>query len=81
MDADAVFDPLVSRHAGVAGAHAGLRLDGAAHRVDHAPELDDRAVAGALDDATVMHRNDRVDEIATKGSQAREDAVLVGSRE
>jgi hypothetical protein len=28
-----------------------------------------------------MHRDDGVDEIAAKGSQAREDAVLVGAGE
>jgi hypothetical protein len=40
-------------------------------------ELDNCAVAGALDDAPVMHGEDRIDEIAAKGSQAREDTVLV----
>jgi len=40
-------------------------------------EFDENAVAGALDDAPVMHRDDGVDEIAAQGSQAREDTVLV----
>ena len=61
--------------------HGGLDFDSAAHGVDHAAELDDRAVAGALDDAAVMNRDRGVDEIAAQGSQAREDAILVRSRE
>jgi hypothetical protein len=77
MDADTVFDPLFGRHAGVALDHAVLHFDRAAHGVHDAAELDDRAVAGALDDAPVMHRDDGVDEIPAKGSQARKDAILV----
>ena len=77
VDADAKLDPLLRRQAGVALDHAALHFDRAAHRVDHAPELDDRAVAGALDDAPVMNGDDGVDEIAAKGPQAREDAILV----
>ena len=34
--------------------HGVLNFDGAAHCVDDAAELDDRAVAGALDDAAVV---------------------------
>ncbi len=50
MDPNAVFYPAFGRHAGVALDEASLHLDRAAHRVDHAAELDDRAVPGALDD-------------------------------
>ena len=64
MDADAKFDAFFGRQARVALDHAVLYLDRAAHRVDHAAELDDRAVAGALDDAAVMHRDGGVDQIA-----------------
>ena len=51
MNADAKLDALFRRQADIALDHAGLDLEGAAHRVDHAAELDDRAVARALDDA------------------------------
>jgi len=44
----------------------------AADRVDGTPELDDRAVAGALDDSAVMGGDCRVDEIGAKASQAVE---------
>jgi len=38
--------------------HAVLHLDRAAHRIDHAAELNEAAIAGALDDAPAM-RGDR----------------------
>jgi len=81
MNSDAIFDAPLGRHTGVALDEAVLHLDGAAHGVHHAPELDDRAVSGALDDAPVMNRDDGVDEIAAQGSQARKNAILVRSRE
>ena len=66
MDADPKFDAPVRRHAGIALDHAVLHFDGAAHRVDHAAELDDRAVAGALDDAAVVDGDGRIDQIAAQ---------------
>ena len=53
MDADAEFDASILWHTAVALDEAGLHLDGAAHRRPRA-KLDDRAVAGALDDAAAM---------------------------
>ena len=81
MNADAEFDAPVRRHAGVALDHAVLHFDRAAHGVDDAAELDDRAVAGALDDAAVMHGDGRVDQVAAQRPQAREDSILVGAGE
>jgi len=77
MNADAEFDSAVVRHAGVALDHAALNLDGAAHRVDDAAELDQSAVASALDYPPVVHGDRRVDEIAAQGPEPREGAVLV----
>ena len=54
MDADAELDAALGRKASVAFDHAVLHLDGAAHSVHHAAELDESAVAGALHDAPVM---------------------------
>ena len=59
--------------------HAVLHFDRAAHGVDHAAELDDRAVAGALDDAAVVGGDGRVEQVAAKPSKARQCSVLVGS--
>ena len=77
MNADAELDTPVLRHAGVALDHRVLHLDGAAHRVDHAAELDDRPVAGALDHAPVMHGDGRIDEIAAQRPEPRQRTVLV----
>ena len=81
MDADAEHDAAVLRHAGVALDHGVLNLDRAAHGVDDAAELDDAAVAGALDDAPVMGGDGRIDQIAAQRAQARKDAILVRARE
>ena len=79
MNADPEDDAAILGHPGVALDHGVLNFDGAAHCVDDAAELDDRAVAGALDDAPVMHGNGRVDQVAAQRSQPRQDAILVGA--
>ena len=81
MDADAELDAALGRHAGVAFGQAVLHLDGAAHGVDHAAELDQAAVAGALDDAAVVGGDGGVDQIATQAPETRERALLVGAGE
>jgi len=53
----------------------------APHGVDDTAELDDRAVASALDDATMMHGDGRIDQIAAQRPESRQDAILVRSRE
>ena len=58
-----------------------LHLDRAAHRVDDAAELDDAAVAGALDDAAVMRGDGRVDQVAAERPKPRKRAVLVRAGE
>ena len=81
MNADAKLDPTFRRKAGVALDHARLHLEGAAHGVDHAAELDDDPVAGALDDAAMMGGYCRVDEVAAETPKARKRPVLVGAGE
>jgi len=77
VDADAILDAALGRQAGVALNHAILNLDGAAHGLHHTAEFGQHAVAGALDDATVVDRDRRVDQVAAKRTQARQGAVLV----
>ena len=77
MDADPKFDALVGRDPSVALDHAVLDFNGAVHCVDDTAELDDAAVAGALDDAAVMHGDGRVDQVAAERPQPRQDPVLV----
>ena len=67
--------------AGVALDHAVLHLDRAAHGVDHAAELDEAAVAGALDDAPAMRGDGGIDQIAAQPPQPRERAILVRAGE
>ena len=81
MNADAELDAALGRQAGVALGHAVLHFDGAAHGVDHAAELDENAVAGSFDDASVMRVDGGIDQIAAQPTQARERAILVRSRE
>ena len=79
MDADPKFDALVRRDPSVALDHRPLDFNGAVHRVDDTPELDNRAIAGALDDAPVMHGDGRIDQIAAERPEPRQNPVLVGS--
>ena len=58
-----------------------LHFDGAAHGVDHAAELDEAAVAGALDDAPVMRVDGGIDQIAAQPPEARKRTFLVGAGE
>ena len=77
----AKLDALVGRDLGVALDHRPLDFNGAVHRVDDAAELDDAAVAGALDDAPVMHCDGRVDQVAAEGPKAREDSIFIRTRQ
>ena len=81
MNADAELDAALRRQAGVAFDEAALHLDGAAHSVDHATELDQASVAGALDDAPAMRGDGGIDQIAAKPPEARQRAILVGAGE
>ena len=74
------FDALVWRDLYVALDHRRLDFNGAVHGVDDTAELDDAAVARAFDDATVMHRNSRVGQVASKGPEPSEDAILIRAR-
>ncbi len=79
MNPDAEFDSTVLRHAGVTLDEAVLHFDRAANRVHDAAELDDRAVAGALDGPAVMRSDGGIDQIAAETAKAREGSVLVGA--
>jgi hypothetical protein len=43
-----------------------LDFDGAVHRVDNAPKLNDAAVARSLDDAPMVNGDSRVDQVAAQ---------------
>ena len=71
MNTDAKFDALVGRDLGVALDHRPLDFNGAVHCVDDAAELDDAAVAGALDDPPMVYGDGRIDQVATERPQPR----------
>ena len=81
MNADAELDAALGRQAGVALDHAVLHLDGATHRIDHASELDEAAVAGALHHAAVMGGDRGIDQIAAQRPEPRERAILIRARQ
>ena len=54
-----------------------LDVEGGAHRLDHAAEFDDRAVARALDEPAAMARDGRIDEVGPQRSQPRDRALFV----
>jgi hypothetical protein len=79
MNADTEFDLAIGRHARVAFDHRVLHLDGATHRIDHGTKFDQSAVTRALDDAPVVDRDRRIDQIAAQRAQTGERAVFVGT--
>jgi hypothetical protein len=65
------------RQPGVALDHAVLHFDRAAYGIDDAAELDERAVAGALEHPSVMRWDRRVNEVAAQSPKPRQSAVLI----
>jgi hypothetical protein len=54
-----------------------LHFNRATHSVDHAAELDQRAVAGQLDDAPVIQGDGGVDDVAAQRTKSGERTILV----
>ena len=81
MNADPELDAALLRQAGVAFGHAVLHLNGATHGVDDAAELDQAAVAGPFDDATVVRVDRGVDQVASQAPEPRKRALFVSAGE
>ena len=81
MNADAKLDALVERDPCIALDHGVLHFERAAHRVDDAAELNHAAVAGALDDAAMMHGDCGIDQVAPQRAQPRQDSIFVPAGE
>ncbi len=77
VDADAKLDSLVARTVGVVRDDRGLDVERVAHGVDGAGKLDQRAVAGGLDDAPAIRRDLGVQQFAAQRPQPRQGAGLV----
>ena len=63
MDADPELDPPVLRHIGVLRRHGALDFDRATRPIDRAGELDQQAIAGGLDDASMMFGDFGIDDV------------------
>ena len=81
MNADPELDTALRRQARIALGDAVLHLNCAAHGRDHAAKLDKNAVASALDDASVVHGDDRIDQVAAECPKPRKRAVFVSTGE
>ncbi|HVH76128.1 MAG TPA: hypothetical protein VM755_14535 [Stellaceae bacterium] len=81
IDADAKANALALGEIGVAILHPLLQHDGAAHGIDHRGELDQDAVAGCLEDASAVLRDQRIDQFPPVAFERRERAFLVRAHE
>ena len=63
---------------GVALGHRVLDFNGAAHSLDHTRKLDERAVAGGLDDTTAMTCDRRIEKTGAQSPEPRKCPLLVG---
>ena len=77
VNADAKFDPLVLRHIGILLRHAALNFVGASDGIDHAGELNESAVPGILDDASVMLSDFGIEKRLSESFQLRQRAFFV----
>jgi hypothetical protein len=77
VNADAKFDPFVLRHIGIVFGHAALDFVGTSHGVDHAPELNESAVPGILDDAPAMIADFGIKKRLSQSFQLRQRAFFV----
>ena len=77
MNADAKFYALLGRDTRVALDHGMLHFECAAHRVDDAAELDDAAVASALNDAAMVYGDRGINQIAAQCAQSRQSSIFV----
>ena len=81
MDAHAEFDALIGPYPRIALRHCALLLDRAAGRVHRTAELDQNAVAGALDDAATMFRDRRLQQFTAVSVEPGECSFLVDTHE
>src|SRR6516164_403727 len=81
IDPDAEPDPALLGHVRLTVDHPSLDLYGAAHRVDHARELCQEAVAGILDSAAAMLGDLRIDHFPEVGPETLVRPLLIVSHQ
>ena len=77
VNADAKFDPLVLRYIGIVFGHAALDFVGTSDGINHAGKLNESAVAGILDDASVMLSDFGIEKRFSESFQLRQRAFFV----
>jgi hypothetical protein len=81
VDADAIVDAGVRRHASVAFGYPSLHFCRTAQSVDYAPELRQESIASRFDDPTAILTDFGVDQFAPMRLQPPERSCLVGAHE
>ena len=79
MDADAQLDAAVWRTVATPISYFALDPYRTAERIDDADELDEKPVAGGLDQPAAMRRNRRVDHLGPNEPEPMQRAFLVGT--
>src|SRR6266566_5122928 len=77
VNADAKFDPLDLRHIDILFGHAALNFDGAAYGIHDAPEFNESAIPGILDDAPAIISDFGIKKRLSESSQLRQRAFFV----
>jgi hypothetical protein len=77
IDSDPELDSVLIIRA--APSHSGLNFQGAAHSIDRAAELGQKAVAGMLEHPAVMRLDLRLEQLATNRHEPIERAFFVGA--
>src|SRR5215472_5494503 len=77
VDADTELDPLLRRDLGISLGHPPLHLDRTPHRVHHAGEFRQEAVAGVLYDPASMLRDLRIDQLSEVSFEPLVRALLI----
>jgi hypothetical protein len=80
-NANTKLDPLFGGHTGIALGHATLHVHGAAHRIDHAGELQQQAIAGGLDDPATVLGDLGVNKLPPVVLQSRQGGAVVAAHE
>ena len=81
IDPDAHRDPPLVRQAAVLFGHPLAQRRGAAHRIDHAFELDQRDFAGLLEDLSAVSDAQRLDDFAQNRAQLGEALGFVAGKQ
>jgi hypothetical protein len=81
IDADPKLDATLRQHVYIAGGHSPLHRYGALHRVHHAGELDEHAVAGCFYDPAVVLDDRGVNQRVPVRLQLRQRTLFINSHE